>query len=316
VKWISDFFLQLWTTLRITVKTFVSEKHVRYCAALSFYTIFSLAPLLIITISLTGYIFGRQAMEGKVFSEIHKLVGDVVATQIQQMIRHVVSAESSFVAKAVGFIGIALGITVVFTEVQDAINHIWKLETIPKLNWKKYLGKRIISFTIFCIIGFLLILSFIVNWLIDIFGNYLVNVSTGGSVYVVYAINRIFIIAIVAVFFTFLFKYLPDGKVRTKDSIKGALFTSILFMLGKAAIGYYLVYANVASMYGAAGSLVILLLWIFYSSVIIYFGATFTKEYAYLFGGKIIPGSYAVLVKNKDSNTCSKSASIDPVSTE
>lgn len=253
-------------------------------------------------------------MEGKLFSEIQKLVGDVVATQIQQMIQNVVSAQNSFIAKAVGYIAIVLGIMGVFTEVQDAINHIWKLKITPKLHWKKYLVKRIISFGFFCVIGFLLIFSFIINWMIDIFGNYLVNVSAAGSVYMVYTINRIFIIAIVAVFFTFLFKYLPDGKVRSKDAIKGALFTSILFMLGKAAIGYYLVYANVASMFGAAGSLVILLLWVFYSSVIIYFGTTFTKVYACLYGGKIIPGSYAVLIKNKDSNTCSQSASMDPPS--
>lgn len=314
MKWIFNFFSQLWITLRITVKTFISENNIRYSAALSFYTIFSLAPLLIITISLTGYFFGRHAMEGKLFSEIQKLVGDVVATQIQQMIQNVVSAQNSFIAKAVGYIAIVLGIMGVFTEVQDAINHIWKLKITPKLHWKKYLVKRIISFGFFCVIGFLLIFSFIINWMIDIFGNYLVNVSAAGSVYMVYTINRIFIIAIVAVFFTFLFKYLPDGKVRSKDAIKGALFTSILFMLGKAAIGYYLVYANVASMFGAAGSLVILLLWVFYSSVIIYFGTTFTKVYACLYGGKIIPGSYAVLIKNKDSNTCSQSASMDPPS--
>lgn len=299
MKWISKFFTQLWTTLRITAKTFISGNHIRYCAALSYYTIFSLSPLLIITISLAGYFFGRQAIEGKVFSEIHNLVGDVVAEQIQHMIQHVVSAQRSLIAKAIGFVAIVLGITGVFTEVQDAINHIWKLETTPKLNWKKYLVKRVISFGIFCVIGFLLILSFIVNWLIDIFGNYLLGFSARGSVYMVYAINRIFIIAIVAVFFAFLFKYLPDGKVRLKDAIKGALFTSVLFMLGKAGIGYYLAYANVASMYGAAGSLVILLLWIYYSSIIIYFGATFTKVYAYLYGGKITPASYALLLKSE-----------------
>ena len=300
MKWISNFFTQLWITFKTALKTFIAENYIRYSASLSYYTIFSLAPLLIITISLCGYFFGRQAMEGKIFSEIHTLVGDVAATQIQQMLQHVVSAHGSFVAKAVGIIAMVFGITGVFSEVQDSINSIWKLKTKPKLNWKKYLINRIISFVIFSFIGFMLVLSLFINWVIDSFGNYLGQFFAGASVYMVFAINRIIIIAIVAILFTFLFKYLPDGKVKWKDAMLGAIFTSILFMLGKAVIGYYLVHTHMASVYGAAGGLVVLLLWIYYSSVILYFGATFTEVYAYLYGGKIIPGSYAVLLETKE----------------
>lgn len=300
MKRIPNFFAQLWITFRTTLKTFIAENYIHYSASLSYYTIFSVAPLLIITISLCGYFFGRQAMEGKIFSEIHAQVGDVAAMQIQQMIRHVVSAQDSFVAKAVGIIAIVLGITGVFTEVQNSINRIWKLKTKPNLDRKKYLIKRVISFGIFSIIGFILVLSLIINWLIDVFGNYLVQFFASASVYIVYAINRIFIIAIVAMLFTFMFKYLPDGKVKWKDAITGSVFTAIFFMLGKAGIGYYLAYSQVATMYGAAGSLVVLLLWIYYSSVIIYFGATFTKVFAHLYGGKITPSSYAVFLESKE----------------
>lgn len=300
MKRVSNFLTQLWVTFRTALKTFVAGKYIRYSASLSYHTIFSLAPILIITISLSGYFFGRQAMEGRIFSEIHNLVGDVAALQIQQLIQHVVSAQDSFAATSIGIIAIVLGITGVFTEVQDSINNIWSLKTRPRLNWKRYLIKRVISFGIFSIIGFMLVLSLIINWLIGVFGNYLVHFFADASVYMVFAINRIVVIAIVAIFFTFVFKYLPDGKVKWKDAIKGAVFTSIFFMLGKGAIGYYLVHSPIASMYGAAGSLVVLLLWIYYSSVIIYFGATFTKVYAQLYGGKIIPGSYAILLETKE----------------
>jgi membrane protein len=146
----------------------------------------------------------------------------------------------------------------------------------------------------------LLVLSFIINWLIALFGNYLVHFFPDASIYLVFTINRVVIVAIVAILFTFLFKYLPDGSVRWTDAIKGAIFTSIVFMLGKAGIGYYLIRSHIATMYGAAGSLVVLLLWIYYSSVIIYFGATFTKVYAYLYGGKIIPKSFAVFLELKE----------------
>jgi membrane protein len=301
MKRLPNIFKQLWITFRTALTTFIAGNYLRYSASLSYYTIFSLAPLLIITISLCGYLFGRDAMEGKIFSEIRTIVGDVVALQIQQMIQHVVSAQNSFIAKTVAIIVIALGITGVFSEVQDSINRIWQLKTIPNLNWKKYCIKRVISFAIFSIIGFMLVLSLIINWLIALFGNYLVHFFAGASVYMVFTINQIVIVAIVSMLFTFLFKFLPDGKVKWKDAIRGAVFTSIFFMLGKAGIGQYLVYFKVASMYGAAGSLVVLLLWIYYSSVIIYFGATFTKEYAYLYGGKIIPRSYAVFAAASSS---------------
>jgi membrane protein len=278
----------------------MAQNYIRYSASLSYYTIFSLAPLLIITISLCGYFFGKQAMEGRIFSEIHTLVGDVAAMQIQQMIQHVASSQSSFVAKTIGVVAMVFGITGVFSEVQDSINCIWELKTKPKLNWKKYLIKRVVSFGLFSIIGLMLILSLIINWLIDIFGNYLVHFFGDASVYMVFGINRIVVIGIVAVLFTFLFKYLPDGKVKWKDAIWGAVFTSIFFMIGKAVIGYYLAHSHMASMYGTAGGLVVLLLWIYYSSVILYFGATFTKVYAHLYGGKIIPGSYAVCLETKE----------------
>ena len=299
MKRVPIFFVQLWRATKAALKTFIAENYFRYSASLSYYTIFSLAPLLIITISLFGYFFGKPAMEGKIFSQIRTLVGDVVAMQIQQMIQHVVTAHDSFVVKAIGIIAMVFGVAAVFSEVQDTINYIWKIKTMPKLNRKSYLIKRAISLGIFSIIGFTLILSLIITMLINIFGNYLVALFGSASVYIVFAINRIIIIAIVAMLFTFMFKYLPDGKVKWKDAIKGAIFTSVFFMLGKAAIGYFLGHFQVTSTYGAAGSLVVLLLWIYYSSVIIYFGATFTKVYACLYGGKITPRSYAVHIETK-----------------
>ncbi len=300
MKWIHNFFVQLWVTFRTTLKTFIAENCLRYSASLSYYTIFSLAPLLIITISLLGYFFGRQAMEGRIFSEIRTQVGDVAALQIQQMIRHIVSTQGSFIARVAGIIIMVIGVAAVFTEVQDAINHIWKLKPIPKLNRKKFLIKRIVSLGIFSVIGFILVLSLIINLLIDILGNYLVDLFADAGIFMVFAINRAFIIAVVAVLFTLMFKYLPDGIVKWKDAIKGAVFTSFFFMIGKAVIGYFLGHFNTTSAYGAAGSLVVLLLWIYYSSVIIYFGATFTKVYAYLYGGKIIPRPYAVYLETKE----------------
>lgn len=292
---IKHFLGRLWVTFRTTIKTFISENYLRYSASLSYYTIFSLAPLIIITISLFGYLFGRQAMEGRIYAEIRSQVGDVAAMQIQQMIQHVVVSEKdSFLAQVGSIIIIIIGITAVFTEVQDAINHIWKLKPIPKLSRKKFLIKRAISLGTFSIIGFILVLSLIINLLIDIWGKFLIGYFARAGVLMVFAINRIFIIAVVAVLFTFMFKYLPDGKVKWKDAIKGAVFTSFFFMIGKGGIGYFLAKIHNASSYGAAGSLVVLLLWIYYSSVIVYFGATFTKVYAYLYGGKIIPRPFAV----------------------
>lgn len=289
----------MWITFKTALKTYISENYIRYSAALSYYTIFSLAPILIVTISLCGYIFGKQAMEGRIYSEIRALVGDEAAIQIQSMIQRIVSAEGSLVVKAIGIIAIVLGILGVFSETQDSVNHIWNLKTRPARDWKHYLIKRSISFGIFSVTGFMVVLSLLLNWLIAFFGNYLIRFFPESGVYMVYAINRVFIIAISATFFACLFKYLPDGKVKWKDTIRGALITSVFFMLGKAAIGYYLVHSHVTSLYGAAGSLVALLLWIYYSSIIIFFGVTFTKVCASLYGGKIIPLPFAMSIETK-----------------
>jgi len=300
MKRILKFFEELWITFKTSLKTFVGENNFRYSASFSFYTIFSLAPLLIITISVCGYFFGKQAMEWTIFSEIRSLVGDVAASQIQQMLRIVVSNQGSFVTKIIWIFAMIFSITSLFSEVQDSFNCIWKLKTQPKLAWRKYIIKRLISFGLFCIIGFILVLLLILNWLIDIFGNYMAKFFKHHSVFIVFVSNQLVITAIVALLFTFLFKYLPDGKVKWKDVIHGAVFTSIFFILGKALIGYYLVHAHMASMYGAAGGLVVLILWIYYLSVILYFGTTFTKTYAYLYGGKIIPEPFAVKLQTKE----------------
>jgi len=294
MKWLQKFFERLWITLKTSLKSFTSENNFRYSASFSFYTIFSLAPLLIITISFCGYSFGEQAVEGKIFSEIRSLVGDVAARQIRQMLQPIVSKQGSSVTKLIWISAMLFSITSLFSEVQDAFNCIWKLRTKPKLGWKKYLIKRAISFGLFCIIGLILVLLLILNWLIDVFGIYLHHFFKDYSVFMIFVSNQVVITTIVASLFTILFKYLPDGKVKWKDAIWGAVFTSVFFVLGKAFIGYYLVHAHMASMYGAAGGLVVVLLWIYYLSVILYFGATFTKTYAFLYGGKIIPGSFAV----------------------
>ena len=301
MKKISLFFKQFSNTFRLTLKTFVSENYFRYGASLSYYTIFSLAPLLIITISLCGYFFGKQAMEGKLFTEIRKLVGDNVAMQIQDMIQHVVSSQNSFMVNAIGIVVMVLSLTSVFAEIQDATNHIWKLKTEPKRDWKKYIIKRVISFSFFCITGFLLVLALAVNWLVNFFGHYLIHFFEGASVYLVFVINQFFTFAIVTMLFTFILKYIPDGKLKWKVAIKGALFTSVLFILGNAAIIYSLTHSDVTSMYGAAGSLVFILLWLYYSGIILYFGVVFTKVYALHYGGKIIPDSFSVYLENKEN---------------
>ncbi|MDP4255302.1 MAG: YihY/virulence factor BrkB family protein [Bacteroidota bacterium] len=291
---------RLWTTLKNALKEFISENYIRYSASLSYYTIFSLAPLLFITISLCGILWGMHEMAGKIYSTIITIVCDYVEALIQMMIELVFSAQGSALTKAIAIISMVAGIAAVFTEVQDSINRIWNLKAKPRLDRGRYLIKRAISFGIFSITGFMLVLSLLVNWLINISANYLVNILSSSSVYMAFGISRILVIVIAALWFSFMFKYLPDCKVRWKDAIRGALFTSILFVLGKLGIGYYLVYSHVASFYGAAGSLIAILIWIYYSSVIIFFGATLTKVHASLYGGKTIPCSYAVCQETKE----------------
>jgi membrane protein len=286
--------------LKETFNEFIDDNAIKLSASLSYYTVFSLPPLLIIIISLSGIFFGTEAVKGELFGQINGLVGNAAALQIQETIKNVKLTGSSTFATITGIIILLIGASGVFAEIQDSINYIWGIKAKPKRGFIKFLKNRLMSFSMVGSVGFLLLVGLIVNSLMDVLNNRLAAHFPKDTLYLVYIVNLLIVFIIITILFTVIFKTLPDGKIVLRDCVIGAAFTAFLFMIGKFAIGAYLGSSAVASIYGAAGSVILILVWVYYSAIILYFGAEFTKVYAHTHGQKIIPNQYSVkIIKQK-----------------
>lgn len=302
IKNIKDNWLPV---LKTTVTEFMDDDAIKLSASLSYYTVFSLPPLLIIIISLCGIFFGADAVRGEVFSQINGLVGNDAALQIQETLKNVEFSGKNVFAAIIGAIVLLMGASGVFSEIQSSINYIWGLKAKPRRGLIKYLKNRLMSFSMVGSVGFLLLVSLIINTMMDVLSKRLMTFFPQITVYLFYILNIALVFIIITFLFSLIFKTLPDGKVSWKDSFIGSAITAIFFMIGKFLIGAYLGNSNIASTYGAAGSVIVILVWVYYSAIILYFGAEFTKVYARFKGHKIIPNSYSEeieksSVKNKN----------------
>jgi len=286
---------------------FDEDRIMKLSGSLAYYTVFSMGPLLIVIISLCGLFLGKEAIEGKIYSQLTGFVGRDTAEQLEEMIKNASLAGKSKLAAIVGGVTLLIGSTTVFAEIQDSINGIWGLKPKPKRGWVKFLQNRFLSFSVIVGLGFLLLVSLGVSSIIDIFSQYLSNRFPEVTLVLFYILNVIITFCITTLIFGVIFKVLPDANIRWKDVIAGAIATALLFMLGKFGISFYISKSNVGSTYGAAGSLVVLLIWVYYSSLILYFGAEFTKAYAVKYGSAILPNEYAVTTKIIEVETGSTS---------
>ena len=289
----------IWSILKQSFSDFIDNKVFKLSAALAFYTIFSLPAMLIIIISVSGIFYGREAIEGTLYHQIAAFVGNDAALQIQQSIRAAALSKSSYFATIVGVATLIFGATSVFSEIQDSINHIWKLKAKPRKGkgFLKMLFNRLLSFSIVVSLSFLLLVSLLINGLMDALINRLTQMFPDLTVVVVYAFNVLLTFGITSLLFGIIFKVLPDARIGWKHVRAGAFTTAILFMLGKFLIGYYLGHSKLSSSYGAAGSVIVMLLWVYYSAMILYFGAVFTHVFAAHSGTRIYPNSYAVWIQ-------------------
>ncbi|MBD0286445.1 MAG: YihY/virulence factor BrkB family protein [Flavisolibacter sp.] len=287
----------VWNLLKQAFTGFSSDKVLKMSGSLAYSTVFSIAPVIIVVIFLADIFYGREAIEGTIYGQIKAFVGSEAALQIQNIIRNVSLSSTSKAAAAVGIVTLLLGATSVFAEIQDSINIIWGLKPKPRKGWAKMLLNRLLSFSVVVSLGFILLVSLVLNALIEALMGRLQRLFPDVTVVLVYVVNLLVTLGITTLLFGIIFKVLPDARIKWRDVLTGALTTAVLFMIGKFAITFYISHSNVSSAYGAAGSLVVILLWVYYSSVILYFGAEFTKVYAAAHGTRIMPNPYAVWVK-------------------
>jgi membrane protein len=285
-----------WTLLKRSSSDFVEHKALKLSASLAYYTIFSLAPMLIVIIGLCSLFFGREAIEGRVYNELNEFIGKSAALEIQDVIKNTSKSRNNLIATIIGITTLMVGATGVFSEIQDSINMIWGIKVIPKRGWVKMLANRVLSFSMVISIGFLLMVSLLINALVAAFGDRLAHYFPNLTLYVFHVVNYLLTFGIITLLFAIIFKVLPDARIKWKDVTVGAVFTAFLFILGKLAITFYLGKSTLGVAYGAAGSIIIILIWVYYSSIILYFGAEFTQVYARTHGGEITPSAYSVLV--------------------
>lgn len=291
------FFKRIWSILRDAAKGFSDHKVIKLAASLAYYTIFSLGPMLICIIFLANIFYGKEAVEGSVFYQIRSFVGAGVAAQVQDIIANAsLQGKGTFTA-VIGFSTLMIGATTVFAEIQDSINTIWNLKIKPETGWWKMLMNRLLSFSVIVSLGFLLLVSLVVNALIEVLMNRLQQIFPDLTVVFLYIANLLMTLFITSALFAIIFKVLPDAVIRWRDVITGAIATAVLFMLGKFGITLYINQSSLGSTYGAAGSIVVLLVWVYYSAIILYFGAEFTRAYAARYGHPIHPSRYAVWIK-------------------
>lgn len=280
---------------------FIDDNALKLSASLSYYTIFSIGPIIIIVISLVGIFFGREAVQGKVYGQVKGFIGSDAAIQLQQIIKNIEYSQFKTTGIIIGVVMLLFGASGVFTEIQDSVNRIWSVKAKPKKGWQKFLVNRLLSFSLVVGLGFIMLVSLLVSTALDALNNILERYFSENLLVLFYILNIIIVLVVITTLFAIIFKVLPDAIIRWRDVITGSFFTAILFMGGKFLISFYIAKSNVGITYGAAASIVIILLWVYYSSVILYFGAEFTKCYAVEVGSAIRPNDTAVFVLRQET---------------
>ncbi|HEX8437531.1 YihY/virulence factor BrkB family protein [Archangium sp.] len=256
-----------------------------FAASLAYYTMFSIAPLLIIAVSVAGMVFGEEAARGEIQAQLRELVGQSGAEVIGDMMVSARKPSSGILATALGVVALIFGATGVFVQLQDALNHIWHAKPAQRNGVLNFLRSRVLSFAMVLVIGFLLLVSLVVSAALAGIGAYFGRAFPGWEV-LWQGLNLLISFAVITVLFAMMYKLLPDTHVAWRDVWLGAAVTSLLFSLGKLGIGLYLGKSTVASSYGAAGSLAVVLIWVYYSAQILFLGAEFTQVYARQHGSR------------------------------
>ncbi len=284
----------LWNLFREAFNAWSHDKIPRHGAALAYYTVLSLVPLLVVLITLIGVIFGREAAQKQILDQTTNLMGPQSGDAIEQMIEHATHPTTGTIAMLVGMATLLLGASGVFAQLQDSLNTIWKVEPKEGRGLWGLIRDRFISISAVLGTGFLLLVSLVLSAALAAFGKWYSEWLPAPEV-VLQVLDIVISLLVIAGLFALMFKVLPDARIAWNDVWVGALLTAVLFMIGKFAIGLYLGKTDVGSAYGSAGSLVIMLVWVYYSAQIVLFGAEFTQVYANEMGTRIVPTDKAVL---------------------
>ncbi|MGO2241775.1 MAG: YihY/virulence factor BrkB family protein [Halomonas sp.] len=288
-----------WNVVQDAVSLWLERNAFSYAGSLAFYTLFSLAPTIIIAVTVIGVVLGEEAAQGQIVAQLQGTLGTDAASAIEQAVAQSRIEESGLLPTLLGFIALMVGATTVFAQMQFSLNTIWGVTAKPTSNSAfVFIKNRLLSLTVVLSIGFILLVSLamgvVVRGMLQAADNLVPYAS-----FLTMSLESLISFGVVILLFATIFKVLPDVVLRWQDVFIGAVVTAVLFTLGRSVIAIYLAYTATASTYGAAGSVVMILLWVYYSSLILLFGAAFTRSLLLRRGRPLIPRNSAVLIKQE-----------------
>ncbi|RYY18751.1 MAG: YihY/virulence factor BrkB family protein [Cytophagaceae bacterium] len=291
-------FADILSILKSSATEFGSNNSFRHAAALSYYTIFSLPPLLLIVITTASAVYGGEALTGQIYGQLKGLVGGDAAAFLQESIAKFTLQQKGGLATAIGVGTLIFAATTFFVTLQESINDIWNLKVqTTGIGIGQYLQQRLLSFGLILSVALLLLISFVVSAVLSVFTGWLQRHIPEAGLIAIRLVDFTLSLIVTTLLFALIYKFLPDAIIRWRDVSVGAFITASLFILGKYLISFYISTSNPGSAFGAAGSAIVLLVWVNYSSLIIFFGAEFTQEFADAYGQRVQPKAHAVRVK-------------------
>jgi len=295
-----EYILSLGEIIKKAAVSFSEHKVLKMSAALAYTTMFSMGPLLLVILFLSDLFWGsgREVTERTIYSQIKDFVGPSSAAQIQTIIKNLAISGKGHLAGIIGGITLFIGATSVFAEIQDSINTIWGIKPKKQSGFWLYIKARLLSFGVIGSFGFILIVSLGISTIMDVLSERFFSQFQDSLYYLVYIMNSLMTFVVISLLFGSIFTILPDAEIKWSQVRLASFTTAILFMVGKFLISFYISNSDIQNVYGTAGSFVVLMIWVYYSSVILYFGAEFAKSYAIKFSSAILPSKFAELVNN------------------
>ncbi len=280
-----------------SVKGYKKDDPVKLAGTTAYFTIFAVAPIFIILISVIGFIIEEDTVRERIFEEVESLIGAQGAGFVETVVENFRDRHQTLAGTIVGILVFLIASTTFFTILQNSLNFVWRVKAKPRSNLLKALRDRLLSFGLILSIGFVLLVMFIVDLALSYFTIFLERYIDEYALLLIRPVNLAFSFAVLVLIFALIYRYLPDTKIRWNVTWAGAIITALLFTAGRYIIGLVLGIADIGIMYGAAGSAVIFILWVFYSSIILFFGAEITRQYAIYYNYDIMPKDYAVKIR-------------------
>ncbi len=280
-----------------SVKEYKKDDPIKLAGTTAYFTIFAVAPIFIILISVIGFVLEEETVRERIFNEVESIIGAQGAGFIETIVENFRNRHQTLTGTILGILVFLITSTTFFTILQNSLNFVWRVKAKPRSNLLKALKDRLISFGLILSIGFVLLVMFIVDLALSYFTIFLERYIDEYAFLLIRPVSIVFSFAILVLIFALIYKYLPDTKIRWNVTWTGAIVTALLFTIGRYLIGLILGMADIGVMYGAAGSAVVFILWVFYSSIILFFGAEITKQYAIYYNYEILPKDYAVKIR-------------------